>query len=99
MPYSPARPCPMAGCGRLACSVHAQGRFSRSRGWNWSTVVVPAVLTRDSHRCVLCGRPCPHPRHHDVDHIVPRSQGGTDDGSNLRTLCRRANRGEDGLCE
>lgn len=58
-----------------------------SRGWRWATVVVPAVLARDGHRCTSCGAPCPHPRHHPVDHIVPKHLGGTDALANLRTLC------------
>ena len=32
--------------------------------------------------CRVCGRPDSH-----VDHIVARKQGGTDDHSNLQTLC------------
>lgn len=65
-----------------------------SRGWRWSKVIVPAVLERDGHQCVRCGRPCPHPQHHDVNHIRPKAQGGTDDMANLETLCRGANRGK-----
>lgn len=39
----------------------------------------------------MCGRPCPHPRHHHVDHIVPLARGGTDDLRNLRTVCASYN--------
>jgi 5-methylcytosine-specific restriction enzyme A len=70
---------------------------SHGRGWTWSTHTVPAVLARDGHRCQQCGKPCPHPRHHDVDHVLPRAEGGSDDLSNLRTLCAAANRGS-GRC-
>lgn len=44
------------------------------------------VLERDGHRCVLPD--CPYlddPL--EVDHIVRPDQGGTDDPTNLRTLC------------
>ena len=30
----------------------------------------------------------------EVDHVVPRSEGGTDDESNLVTTCRDCNRGK-----
>jgi 5-methylcytosine-specific restriction endonuclease McrA len=44
-----------------------------------------AVLLRDGYRCAVCRRLCGE--YPQVDHIVPRSQGGTDDLSNLQTLC------------
>ena len=53
----------------------------------WNTIRT-AVLERDSYCCVwaerrqACGLPAT-----DVDHIVPHSQGGTDDMTNLAALC------------
>jgi 5-methylcytosine-specific restriction protein A len=44
-----------------------------------------AVLLRDGYRCAVCGRLCD--RLAQVDHIVPRHDGGTDDLANLQTLC------------
>lgn len=53
------------------------------------------ILRRDRFRCVLCGRsPATHPQltlH--VDHIDHRSRGGSNDPSNLRTLCNECNIG------
>jgi hypothetical protein len=51
------------------------------------------VIIRDSSKCRVCGRsgvevPL------EVDHIVPVSEGGTDELSNLATLCRDCNRGK-----
>jgi 5-methylcytosine-specific restriction endonuclease McrA len=84
--------------GRSRCSVcRSQTERARSRGWVWSTRIVPMVLERDGHRCVLCGRPCPHPRHHHVDHIVPVLRGGSDALDNLRTVCAAFNLG--GRCD
>ena len=36
----------------------------------------------------------PHQRALEVDHIVPRNQGGSDDLSNLQALCFRCNAGK-----
>lgn len=82
--------CAVPGCPQIRpCSVHPA--LPNSRGWEWSKHIVPSILARDGHRCVMCGRPCPHPRHHHVDHIVPRARGGTDHPSNLRTVCSSYN--------
>lgn len=47
------------------------------------------VLARDSHRCTHLehGTRCTA-RAVEIDHVVPRHQGGTDDPANLTSLCR-----------
>lgn len=45
-----------------------------------------SILARDG-RCVECGAV----EDLTLDHIIPRSLGGTDDEENLQTLCRRCN--------
>ena len=52
-----------------------------------------AVLRRDSYTCKHCGRSPrkdPNVTLH-VDHILPVSKGGTNDMSNLQTLCSECN--------
>ena len=46
-----------------------------------------AIFERDAYRCRNCGD------HHDltIDHIVPVSRGGSDESTNLQTLCRPCN--------
>src|SRR5690348_13547882 len=44
------------------------------------------VLKRDGFRCRQCGVRCDR-READVHHLIPRSLGGSDDPSNLITLC------------
>jgi len=48
-----------------------------------------AILERDKFLCQFCGR---GGRASDIileiDHITPRSAGGSDDFDNLRTLCQ-----------
>ena len=51
------------------------------------------VLRRDKFQCVLCGASGSEAKL-EVDHIIPVSQGGTDDIHNLRCLCFRCNRGK-----
>jgi hypothetical protein len=43
------------------------------------------VLKRDNYRCVLFGKE----NSGQVHHIIPRSKGGTEELSNLITLCGR----------
>ena len=49
------------------------------------------VLKRAKHRCELCGVPADQ-KALDVDHILPKSLGGSDDESNLQALCFTCNR-------
>lgn len=51
------------------------------------------VLQRDGFVCRYCGA---HPPSVDleVDHIVPRKAGGSDDTENLITACSQCNRGK-----
>jgi len=43
------------------------------------------ILLRDHFRCQECG----YFKHLEVHHIIPRSKGGSDDLTNLVTLCQR----------
>jgi 5-methylcytosine-specific restriction protein A len=56
-------------------------RASLPRGWARLRAV---VLTRDKHRCTEtdCTAWATH-----VDHVTPHHQGGTDEPSNLASLC------------
>lgn len=76
-----------------ACRSALRQRLHAARGgsgWSWDRIR-HEVLERDAHRCVACGVPCPHlvdRRCHQVDHIAPLAEGGTNELSNLRALCR-----------
>jgi len=48
-----------------------------------------AIFDRDGNKCVRCGDT---DGPHEIDHIVPRSSGGTDNAINLRVLCKGCNR-------
>jgi hypothetical protein len=55
-----------------------------------------AVLARDRHRCRVPG--CTHATFLDIHHVVPRSEGGSNDPENIMTICgahhRASHRGE-----
>ncbi len=52
-----------------------------------------AVFARDSHKCQYCGSPA-----ENIDHVVPRSKGGTHTWDNVVAACRPCNtRKEDRL--
>lgn len=51
------------------------------------------ILNRDNFTCSYCGRRAPDVRL-EVDHVHPRSKGGSDHPSNLKTACFDCNRGK-----
>jgi hypothetical protein len=54
-----------------------------------------AVLARDKWKCLSCGRSAKEDGVLlEVDHIIPRSKGGSDDIINLQTLCKKCNIGK-----
>jgi 5-methylcytosine-specific restriction endonuclease McrA len=54
-----------------------------------------SVFVRDGHRCQYCGAQA-----ENIDHVVPRSRGGTHSWENVVACCRRCNtRKQDCLLE
>lgn len=68
-------------------------------GWDGHAVRRARAAVIDAYGivCHLCGLPCRrdvgylHPLFMTVDHVLPRSLGGTDDLANLRPAHRRCN--------
>lgn len=59
------------------------------RGYNskaWYSLRKQALL-RDNYKCRSCGRVCGDKREAQVDHIVPKQDGGLDELNNLQVLC------------
>ena len=97
------------GSVRRACEAPAafhDGQISREQllGGNSDSRVrksIPlkdrwAVLKRDNYCCTKCGA-APSSDHSvmlEVDHVVPVAGGGSNDLSNLQTLCRKCNQGK-----
>lgn len=67
------------------------GKKKRSRHIPASVRV--SVLNRDKYKCVFCGKSAKHVEL-EVDHIIPFAKGGSNDLSNLQTLCFDCNRGK-----
>ncbi len=102
MPSSPKRPCAYAGCSILVykgyCPKHDKQqarelnkmRLSPAlRGYD-SAIWKPlrkSILARDQGLCQQCKRESRVWPAKDVDHIIAKSKGGTDDPSNLESLC------------
>ena len=96
MPDRAARPCLKPHCPGLVrngvCSMcgpvvqaqaydHDRGSAAqRGYGARWRRL--RTMYIHQYPACVMCGRPAT-----DIDHILPRRRGGTDDPSNLQSLC------------
>jgi 5-methylcytosine-specific restriction protein A len=67
-------------------------RHERGYGTAWDKLRL-YILRRDAGICQHC-RKTTGELHtgNEVDHIVPKFEGGTDDESNLQTICREAHR-------
>jgi len=102
MPMLPKRPCPVAGCPSLGpCPTHqrpAQPKppqrmyddrrgSSTQRGYGYAWQQRRKEFIKRHPFCVRCGKPTT-----DVDHVIPRSRGGSDDDRNLQPLCSRCHK-------
>jgi 5-methylcytosine-specific restriction endonuclease McrA len=80
-------------CGELGdgtrCSTcqarHKPGAQARGYTRQWQSKA--ATIKRQQPSCAVCGSTLDL----TVDHIVPKVVGGTDELTNLQTLCRRCN--------
>jgi 5-methylcytosine-specific restriction enzyme A len=101
MPTKPKHPCNRPGCPALTdtrfCPDHKREhnrRFDATRGTTKQRGYAgtwPARRKRWLARqplCAECERKGEVVAATEVDHIVPKAQGGVDDESNLQSLCR-----------
>lgn len=81
-------------CGSLGpwvgsrCPRHQRaGRWNHAnasataRGYGWAWTAIRKRVLREEPNC-RCGR-----RASEVDHIIPKAEGGTNERSNLQALC------------
>lgn len=84
------------GCARARNVRRGEERGGRAF---WSEAV-KRIRERDGHACVRCGVGCPHlqadvyagTKCHEVDHIVPLMEGGSNADGNLQLLCSGCHR-------
>src|SRR5579875_625292 len=67
-------------------SVVRLGRYVRVPRQTRLAITRRAVFARDGHRCQYCGAQA-----ENIDHVVPRSRGGTHTWDNVVAACRRCN--------
>lgn len=106
MPLSAPKPCGDCGVlvrdGTARCAKHKvqAGSFADTRrgtrhergyGKEWDKLRQVA-LSRDKHLCQACLQSGAVTVGTHVDHVRPKSQGGSDDMSNLQTLCAQCHK-------
>lgn len=80
--------------GTSKASAKANGGWKGERGTStergygaaWRKIR-DAVMRRDHWLCQPCQRKSKVTAATEVDHILPKSQGGTDEGDNLQAIC------------
>lgn len=85
--------CAIPGCGNLVwkrrkCPGHTRTSAGKRpsahrRGYGIVWRAIRAAHLEREPKCRFCGK-----RATEVDHIKPKSEGGTDERSNLRSLCK-----------
>lgn len=72
---------------------HTAGKTRKQRGYgaSWDKLR-EQILKRDRYLCQECLRNDRYVPANQVDHILPKAQGGTDAPSNLQTLCGACHR-------
>ena len=78
----------------MARSFSSELKYKRRRSAALTHTSNPEVrariFSRDNHKCVFCGTT----DQLTVDHIISVLRDGTDDDTNLQTLCNRCNAGK-----
>lgn len=77
--------------GPVARSTEALATFFEQRR-QARRVVLDLLVARDGPYCQGCACLPPDPGQLQIDHVLPRTLGGTDTVDNFQLLCRRCNR-------
>ena len=103
MPKMPPRACSYPKCSKYTvidgrCDDHKREPWQHTKtasergyGNDWK-VLRQQALSRDNFLCQSCRTNGVYTPATDVDHIKPKSQGGTNAMSNLQSLCKSCHR-------
>lgn len=89
-PHRRAKICPHPGCPNINCQEHARPvrrmdtrPSAARRGYDQKWRRIRAMFLKKHPSCVVCGAPAT-----EVDHVLPLAEGGTNEWSNLRSMCK-----------
>lgn len=86
----PGPRCP--ACARVRQQTRDQARGTTTeRGYGWAWQQLSALVVQYYRQCRDCGDLGTLGNPLTADHIIPKSQGGTDEWSNLTCRCRECN--------
>jgi 5-methylcytosine-specific restriction protein A len=68
-------------------------RHDRGYGTAWDKLR-RHIMQRDKHLCQPCKRASMITPAQQVDHIIPKAKGGTDDEDNLQAICKTCHEGK-----
>lgn len=68
-------------------ATSTESTTKRGYGWAWQQTR-ERILTRDSGLCCVCSRAGRVTVATEVDHIVNKAEGGSDDDGNLQSICK-----------
>lgn len=78
---------PMPSMAPRHMAIGAQENYGQGRGGRPWRRKRAAVLKRDGYVCQCCQRGGRVTLATEVDHVVPRAEGGSDDETNLQAIC------------
>ena len=81
----------------MTTAIKTETRDARARGeWqgmNWIRQTTRlAIYLRDGMACAYCGHSVEDGASLSLDHLLPHSQGGSNEATNLVTACERCNK-------
>jgi 5-methylcytosine-specific restriction endonuclease McrA len=78
--------------GLVFCEKHHLSRIARNRlGNKTKWPILKAILVKQNNKCALTGDPIDY-SNMELDHIHPKSKGGSNESSNLRWVLKEVNR-------